>query len=106
MGDENKNLQDLGEAEWDAICARCGRCCYEKIDFNGKIFYTAQPCVQLDPVSHACRVYRQRDQVQSDCQRLTPENISAGFLPADCPYVRNITNYSAPILNNHGDKKK
>jgi len=106
MGDENKNLQDLGEAEWDAICVRCGRCCYEKIDFNGKIFYTSQPCVQLDPVSHACRVYRQRDQVQSDCQRLTPENISAGFLPADCPYVHKIANYSAPILNNHVDKMK
>ncbi len=106
MRDKNEQLPDPNESRWDAICVRCARCCYEKIDFNGKIFYTAIPCAQLDPVSRLCRVYPQRGQVQPDCQRLTPETIGDGFLPADCPYVRDLADYPAPILNKPQDGKK
>lgn len=106
MRDENEKLHDSNESQWDAICECCARCCYEKIDFNGKIFYTAVPCEQLDPVTRLCRVYPQRDQVQPDCQRLTPETIGAGFLPADCPYVRDLPDYPAPVLNKPQNGKK
>lgn len=106
MDDDSKKRSNANETEWDAICVRCARCCYEKIDFNGKIFYTEKPCAQLDPVTRECRVYRQRNQIEPDCQRLTPETIGAGLLPADCPYVSHIANYPAPVLNKRQDTDK
>ena len=74
-------------AEWEAICQRCGRCCYEKINHRGRIYHINQPCKQLDISTKLCRVYGQRDTRQTDCVRLTPEVIAAGILPLDCPYV-------------------
>jgi len=79
-----------GSASWEAICERCGRCCYEKIDYRDRIFYTNKPCPHLDTEKKLCRVYHQRDRFQPDCVRLTPELVAAGILPDDCPYVRTL----------------
>ena len=84
--------------DWEALCRRCGRCCYEKIDFEGTIYYTDTPCQHLDPVSKLCRVYPRRDRVRKGCVRLSPESLAQGILPADCPYVAGIDNYRAPVL--------
>ena len=43
-------------------------------------------------------IYPRRSQVHPDCARLTPELVAAGILPADCPYVKDIEDYPAPIL--------
>ena len=83
---------------WDAICERCARCCYEKIEFEGKVYYTEVPCQYLDLKTKTCRVYDERDTVRKGCVRLTPELLGKGFLPADCPYVRDIKDYPAPTL--------
>jgi len=91
------------EQEWDAICARCARCCYEKIDFEGRIYYTELPCEFLDIKTKTCRVYERRDVERPGCVRLTPETVKKGFLPADCPYVKGIDNYQAPILQDDDD---
>ncbi len=85
-------------ADWEAICERCGRCCYEKYESRGKIIYTSTPCRYLDKSSGLCRIYPRRSQVHPDCARLTPELVTAGILPADCPYVKDIEDYPAPIL--------
>lgn len=91
--------------EWDAICERCARCCYEKVDFEGKVYYTKIPCQHLDLKTRQCKVYGQREQVRKGCIMLTPELLGKGFLPADCPYVRDIENYPAPLLADKEDEE-
>jgi uncharacterized protein len=81
---------------WEDRCQRCGRCCYEKIEFAGEVFYTNTPCEKLDLKSRLCTVYEQRRRARPGCVSLTPEIVCRGFLPADCPYVRGIRNYQAP----------
>ena len=89
--------------DWDSICCRCGRCCYEKIDFEGKIYYTDLPCEFLNTETKMCRVYAERDSKRPGCIRLTQEAVKQGFLPADCPYVADIENYPAPSMSDKGD---
>ena len=92
-----KNAED-SLPEWEERCCRCGRCCYEKIDFDGKIYYTNVPCERLDLQTRLCTVYTHRDRERRGCMRLTPEIVRRGFLPADCPYVAGIADYVAPRL--------
>ncbi len=77
-----------GTPEWEELCQRCGRCCYEKLDYCGEIFYTATPCPHLDVSTQLCRVYQKRTVEQPDCAALTPEIIAMGVLPPQCPYRR------------------
>ncbi len=84
--------------DWEAQCRRCARCCYEKIDFEGRIYYTDIPCEKLDLGSRLCTVYAEREKVRPGCVQLTPEIVGCGFLPSDCPYVADIENYQAPVL--------
>lgn len=83
---------------WDSICCRCGRCCYEKIDFEGRIYYTDLACEFLDPATKLCRVYAERDKKRPGCVRLDSGSVREGFLPADCPYVADVDDYQAPCL--------
>ena len=96
MDIKNLELETLTGQQWESLCNRCTRCCYEKIDYDGKIIYTKVPCEQLDLHTGLCKVYTERDQVRSDCQRLTPELVAAGILPGDCPYTEYIDNYQGP----------
>ena len=93
-----KKLKNLNHDEWEAICRRCGRCCYEKLDDRGKIIYTCTPCDRFDTETRLCTVYDDRHTKRPDCMPLSPEIVAAGFLPADCPYVAGIENYKAPDL--------
>ena len=83
---------------WESLCSRCGRCCFEKIHFEGRIYYTGLPCEYLDIETKRCRVYDERDEKRPGCVRLTSENIKKGFLPADCAYVADIEDYPAPVM--------
>ena len=89
--------------KWESVCTRCGRCCYEKIGFEGRIYYTGLPCEHLDPGTMRCQVYDQRDKKRPGCVRLTSENIKKGFLPADCAYVTDIEDYPAPVMPDDED---
>ena len=91
--------QKPGTAEWEAICQGCARCCYEKLDYRGQIFYTNKPCSHLNTENNRCRIYGQRSELHPDCVRLTPELVAAGFLPADCPYVEGIVGYRSPEMD-------
>ena len=82
----------------ERLCRRCGRCCYEKIQFEGEIYYTDVPCEYLDLETRLCTVYERRHQVRSECAPLTPAVVEMGALPADCPYVEGIAGYRAPHL--------
>lgn len=84
-------------ADWEALCQRCGRCCFEKVDYRDKIYITNVPCEYLDLKTKLCRVYPKRCQLKEGCVALTPEIVALGVLPKGCAYVRHVENYSSPL---------
>ena len=98
----SEDIQNDSE-KWESICRRCGRCCYEKVDFEGRIYYTEMPCEFLDTETNLCRVYTERDVKRPGCVRLTDEILKKGVMPEDCPYVSDIKNYPAPTLLDDGE---
>ncbi|PLX99333.1 MAG: hypothetical protein C0623_09675 [Desulfuromonas sp.] len=85
-------------AEWEARCRRCGRCCYEKIEYEGRVYYTDRPCDKLDLGTMLCSVYEHRHIEKAECLALDQAALNRGILPADCPYVSELVNYNAPQL--------
>ncbi len=79
----------MDHEEWESICTKCGKCCYEKLDLGaGLIRYTSEPCDHLDTETGLCKVYDVRHEVQPDCIRLTEELVrTLHWLPEDCAYV-------------------
>ena len=76
------------QTDWESLCHRCGLCCFEKgIDGKGNIIETAVPCRHLDIHTRLCRVYAERQAIEFDCIKLTPENVgNLSWLPASCAY--------------------
>ena len=74
--------------DWDAICQRCGLCCFEKtIDQKGTVTTTKTACRYLDIVDRHCRVYHKRFSVGEGCVQLTPDVVrKADWLPMECAY--------------------
>ncbi len=85
---------------WEEKCRGCGRCCYEKLDIDGEIFYTDEPCEFLDLKTRRCAVYERRHEARPGCAPLTEKNVRMGVLPADCPYVEGLRGYRPPRLFN------
>jgi uncharacterized protein len=82
----------MNRDQWEAVCRRCGRCCYEKVDLGGGIIhYTDEPCVHLDTETNLCRVYDRRDEVEPDCITLTEHLVrTLHWLPEECAYVDHV----------------
>jgi len=78
--------------EWEAICDKCGKCCYEKVDLGcGEIRYTDEPCEHLDTKTGLCRIYYDRHELEPDCISLTEELVrTLHWLPVECAYLRFI----------------
>ncbi len=78
--------------EWEDICARCGKCCYEKVDLGaGEICYTDETCKYLDTETNLCTVYERRHEVEPDCISLTEHLVrTLHWLPEDCAYVKYV----------------
>ncbi len=63
---------ELTREQWEAICRRCAKCCYEKVDLGGGIIrYTDEPCEHLDTKTKLCKVYENRHEAEPDCISLT-----------------------------------
>ncbi len=90
---------------WEEKCRKCGRCCYEKLDVDGAVIYTDEPCEFLDLKTRRCTVYPDRHKARPGCAPLTTENIAQGILPADCPYVESLEGYRAPRLHDATDEE-
>jgi len=88
----------MDQQEWESRCRRCGRCCYEKIEHAGRVYYNNIPCDRLDLTTNLCTVYDQRHQAKPECMPLDEQTLRYGILPADCPYVADLDNYNAPML--------
>ncbi|MCL5124438.1 MAG: hypothetical protein M1511_08080 [Deltaproteobacteria bacterium] len=79
----------LTEDEWENICRKCGKCCYEKIDLGGgQIVYTEEPCVYLDTITRMCKIYDKRHEIEPDCIKLTEDFIRRiNWMPPGCAYI-------------------
>ena len=88
----------MPDITWDDRCLRCGRCCFEKIEHEERIFYTDVPCEHLDLQTRICRIFADRLRLKPECMPLNAETLERGILPGDCPYVADIVDYCAPQL--------
>ena len=81
-------MTDSDHEDWEAICRRCGRCCFEKIEHDdGRIEQIPIPCKYLDVNSRLCLVYERRFELCPDCLPITPLSTPAlAWLPDDCAY--------------------
>ena len=74
--------------EWEALCRRCGECCYELVFDEDDKLTASTICEYLDPDTRVCRVYDNRFEVCHDCIKLTAENLPTfDWLPETCGYV-------------------
>jgi len=80
----------------EALCRRCGRCCYEKLIVGRTVITTNIPCKYLDLKTRLCTVYEQRSEVNPSCIDVE-QGLKMGVFPADCPYVAGIDGYVAPL---------
>ena len=86
------------DTDHEAKCKRCGRCCYKKVLYRGRMFYTPFPCLHLDEKTRLCRVYECRYTVNSQCLSVE-DGLKLGVFPSDCPYAQGVPNYKAPVVN-------
>lgn len=80
----------MSRLEWEALCRRCGECCFEKwIAEDGRIVPTRVACRYLDSNERTCKVYGSRFEVGEGCIALTPETLAElTWLPAGCGYLQ------------------
>lgn len=84
-----KALTELSEAEWEALCDGCGKCCLHKLEDEdtGEISYTNVACRLLNPGTCRCKDYDNRWDFVPDCVRLTPFAVAdLSWLPSTCAY--------------------
>lgn len=80
---------NLDEAQWEALCDRCGKCCLVSLqdEDSGEIYHTNIACRHYDIASGKCVVYAERLQVRPECIKLNKDNISKiSWLPKTCAY--------------------
>jgi uncharacterized cysteine cluster protein YcgN (CxxCxxCC family) len=90
------NPSQLPPEVWEALCRRCGKCCAEKVEVDGKIYITRKMCRFLNTESRQCTVYKDRFRAEPDCLS-TLEGLPMMVFPADCPYTKTIENYIPPL---------
>lgn len=88
---EEKTLEQMSEAEWEALCDGCGRCCLIKLEDEdtGEILNSDVRCKLLDANSCQCVDYKNRKSQVPDCIKLTPKNAGEiPWIPVTCAYRR------------------
>ena len=88
---KNYTLEQLTQAEWEALCDGCGQCCLIKLedDETNEIAYTKVACKLLDCTTGHCSDYPNRMQHVPDCIQLTTDKLqNIHWLPNSCAYRR------------------
>lgn len=86
---ETKTLAQLTQAEWEALCDGCGKCCLHKLENEdtGELFHTNVACQLLDLTTGRCSRYADRFRWVPDCVQLTPAEVQwIRWLPCTCAY--------------------
>lgn len=86
-----KSLLEMNDAEWEALCDGCGKCCYRKYiagcGKRQKLYYTRIACNLLDLKTGKCCDYPNRFNIETDCTKLTKTNLpDFHWLPDTCAY--------------------
>ena len=82
-------LEDMSEAQWEALCDGCGKCCLNKLEDwdTGEFYFTNVACKLFDDGSCRCSDYANRFDTVADCIKLTPGTVrSYRWLPSTCAY--------------------
>ncbi len=83
-------LKSLGNAEWEALCDGCGKCCLNKLEDEdtGEVALTRVACRLLDGSTCQCSKYATRHDFVPECIVLTPKTIPKHlyWLPQTCAY--------------------
>jgi uncharacterized cysteine cluster protein YcgN (CxxCxxCC family) len=99
---EHKSLAEMDQAEWEAICDGCAKCCLNKfIEDDADLQPTAElhegevvhysniACRYLNSHKCECTQYEQRTVLVPDCIELTKDNLAdIFFMPTSCSYRR------------------
>ncbi len=89
---ERVALDRMREAEWEALCDGCGKCCLNKLEDEetGEIAFTNVACRLFDNDTCQCGNYAIRKQLVPECIVLTPATLAdvAHFMPRSCAYRR------------------
>ena len=87
---ENIPMAKMTNAEWEALCDGCGKCCLNKLEDEdtGEVALTRVACRLLDDQSCLCTHYENRHQFVPDCIVLKPDEIESHmyWLPQTCAY--------------------
>ncbi len=86
---ETKSLREMNEAEWEALCDNCGKCCVISIEDadTGQLYLTDVSCKMFDGVKGQCSDYPNRKKHVPDCVKLTSRNVpKLDWLPQTCAY--------------------
>lgn len=87
---EKHALAELSEAEWEALCDGCGRCCMVLLeDEKDRLFETSIACRLFDVARRRCTDYARRSRRVKDCVTLDAGNTAAlDWMPPSCAYRR------------------
>lgn len=88
---KTKRLEEMTEAEWEALCDGCAKCCAFKLEDEdtGEILFTCIACRLLDLQTCRCLHYARRHELVPECAPLStdhPERFA--WLPETCAYRR------------------
>ncbi|MET1218040.1 MAG: YcgN family cysteine cluster protein [Glaciecola sp.] len=102
---EDTALADMNEAQWEAICDGCAKCCLHKfiddddvdeVEFTEHVkvdgeemHFTNIACQYLHTKTCGCSVYDKRTELVPQCVKLTQDNLPHIFyMPPSCSYRR------------------
>ncbi len=89
---ETVPLQQMSEAEWEALCDGCGKCCLNKLEDidTGELIFTRVACKLFDDATCCCANYAERKRHVPECVVLTPKTLDeiAYWMPETCAYRR------------------
>jgi uncharacterized cysteine cluster protein YcgN (CxxCxxCC family) len=86
---ETTPLSEMTQAQWEALCDGCAKCCLEKLEDvdTRRIVYTNVACRLLDRGTCRCTDYTNRSKVVPTCVTLTLAVLGDPYwLPATCAY--------------------
>ena len=87
---ETTPLNRMTQAEWEALCDGCGKCCLNKLEDEdtGDVVLTRVACRLFDDSTCLCSKYEIRKQYVPECISLTAKTLDRHmyWLPATCAY--------------------
>ncbi|SFO23969.1 hypothetical protein SAMN04487859_12065 [Roseovarius lutimaris] len=83
-------LERMTQAEWEALCDGCGKCCMNKLEDedSGEVVLTRIACRLFDDTTCRCSQYPIRHQFVPECISLSPQNLDSHlyWMPETCAY--------------------